>query len=70
MFEPTTTWSNLDLVNLSCKLGQIMTRYDFQEAGVNFDQLVRWIGAHNGYTWLSRGYKSNFGNVRTDSNLT
>ena len=29
MFEPTWTWPNFTLVNFSCELGQIMTRYDF-----------------------------------------
>ena len=61
------------LVNFSCELGQIMTRYDFLWArwvilsnvrtdlnlpNFTFGQLFMWIGANNDQIWLPMCYMS------------
>ena len=61
--EQCSNWIQLDLisilVNFLCELGQIMTRYDFQEAtplpDFTFGQLFIWIGANNDQIWRPRG---------------
>ena len=58
------------LVNFSCKLGQIMTRYDFQEADFNFGQLVWWIGASimGRYDFIE-ATRVSFSNIRSNFNF-
>ena len=61
------------LVNFSCELGSIMTKYDFLWAGLvvlkmfkptwtwpnfTFGQLFMWIGANNDQIWLPMGWMS------------
>ena len=61
------------LVNFSCELGPIMTKYDFLWARwvilsnvrtdlnltwFHFGQLFMWIGANNDQIWLFMGYTS------------
>ena len=61
----------LILVNLSCKLGQIMTRYDFQEA---WRVILRKIRTDSNLISilvnLLDEFGANNGNVQTDSNFT
>ena len=72
MFEPTWTWPNFTLVIFACKLGQIMTRYDFIWArwvilmfeptwtlhNFTFGQLFMWIWENNDQIWLPVGSMS------------